>query len=292
MGFNHAADLGHNQGLTNALTVAYTLGASSNLLLVALFGDNIMMTRSDHPPSLDLNPMSGQQRAGNDDVAVVRWGTQNLTLGVKTVVPPELEVQTGDRYLYIYYLENPTPGTQNILIQCLSQHYIAAVAADYTDAKLTDIHTTTQNYAVDGAPFLTTDLSTSVDDCEIILLENAYADQGDDGLGIPATSPDAARRIFGVDFGQPCLFDANGPVQAGTHSITTERPLVQNSNITHIALAFEYVGEQPQPIAVNFDPTEHALQTVGTLAVRVFPRPIGVSLDPATFPRVEVSSGD
>jgi hypothetical protein len=53
---------------------------------------------------------------------------------------------------------------------------------------------------------------------------------------------------------------------------------------------FEAPEQPPHPI-VDLDPATHAPATAaGNLTARVFARPIGVALDPATFPRVEISS--
>lgn len=294
-GFNHAADLGHQGFLGSVLRASYTLGAGSNLLFVVFTGDPVR------------NPASGVLPQAIDDVRWVRWGNQDLLLAAKITIPPEglpPEVTEHERYGYgyVYYLENPTPGTQQVEIQCgPMQNFISAAAADYRGARLTGINASRQNFFsfVQDAPF-TTEIDTTIPNCWIFL----YTDQNPSP---ETTEPEPADnscvlRVVGGGFvpglpntgpwGRPGIFDSNGTVPLGTYAISTAQPnRYPGTGIVHLAVAFEVEAAGPALPTVSLDAAQHAEVTrSGSLTARVFPIPVGVSLDPATFPRVEISS--
>jgi hypothetical protein len=303
-GFNRAADLGHNNFISTVLRASYTLGAGSNLLFVAFVGDPVRGFTSGALPQLPARP--SQPLPAIDDVLWVRWGSQDLSLAAKITMPPEgwpPEVTEHERWGYIYYLENPLPGTQQIEIQCATgQSFIAAAAADYRGARLTGINAWRQNffpYAQD-APF-TTEIDTTSPNCWIFL----YTDQNTDPPTEPPPAPaddSCVLRVVGGGFtagpnpgpwGRPGIFDSNGVVPAGTYAISTaQQSRYPGTGVVHLAVAFEVEAAAGPPLpTVSLDPAQHAeVTSSGSLAARVFPRPVGVSLDPATFPRVEISS--
>jgi hypothetical protein len=306
-GFNRAADLGHNNFISTVLRASYTLGAGSNLLFVVFVGDPVRGFTSGVLPQMPGRP--SQPLPAIDDVLWVRWGGQDLLLAAKITMPSEgwpPAVTEHERWGYIYYLENPLPGTQQIEIQCgTGQSFIAAVAADYRGARLTGINAWRQNffpYAQD-APF-TTEIDTTAPNCWVFLYTDQNPNPPDDPANAPQPADDSCVfRILGGGFtpgpnpgpwGRPGIFDSNRTVPVGTYAISTAQPnRYDGTGIVHLAVAFEV--EAPvapaEPVAVDLDPAQHApVEVSGNLAARVFPRPIGVSLDPATHPRVEISS--
>ena len=94
--------------------------------------------------------------------------------------------------------------------------------------------------------------------------------------------------------GAASIFDSNRAVPVGTYAISTEQGnRYPGTGIVHLAVAFEV--EAPvapaEPVAVTLDPATHAPVTAaGTVAARVFPRPIGMRLDPVEHPLPEISS--
>jgi hypothetical protein len=303
-GFNRAADLGHNNFISTVLRASYTLGAGSNLLFVAFVGDPVRGFTSGVLPQMPARP--SQPLPAIDDVRWVRWGNQDMLLAARITMPPEgwpPAVTEHERWGYIYYLENPLPGTRQIEIQCGPlQSFIAAVAADYRGARLTGINAWRQNffpYAQD-APFTTEIDPTSR--CWVFLYTDQNTDPPTEPPPAPADDSCVLRSVAGGftpgpnpgPWGRPAIFDSNRAVPVGTYAISTEQGgRYPGTGIVHLAVAFEVeVPVAPaEPIGVDLDPAQHALVEVsGNLAARVFPRPIGVSLDPATHPRVEISS--
>jgi hypothetical protein len=301
-GFNRAADLGHNNFISPVLRASYTLGAGSNLLFVAFVGDPVRGFTSGALPQLPARP--SQPLPAVDDVLWVRWGSQDLSLAAKITMPPEdwpPEVTEHERWGYIYYLENPLPGTRQIEIQCGPlQSFIAAAAADYRGARLTGINAWRQNffpYAQD-APFTTEIDPTSP--CWVFL----YTDQNTDPPTEPPPAPaddSCVLRIVAGGFtpgsnpgpwGRPAIFDSNRAVPAGAYAISTEQGnRYPGTGIVHLAVAFE-VEAPTAPVAVDLDPVVHApVHASGTLAARVFARPTALALDAAVHP-VAPARGD
>lgn len=291
MAFNHAADLGDNNFAGPVLQSPYTLGTGSNLLFVAFVGDPVHGFTSGVLPQRPAHP--AQQGDAIDDVLWVRWGGQDLTLAVKTVVPPEFlpEIGEHERFGYIYYIENPAPGTQQIEIQCGAlQNFICAAAADYQGARLTGINATRQNFFTPGqAPPFTTEIITTAPNCWILL----YTDQNTD----PATDPEAEAgscvlRIVGQNYVRPALFDSNHAIPSGAYDISTSQAnRYPGTGVVHLAVAFE-VEAPAEPVAVALDPVVHApVHTSGTFTARVFARPTALALDAAVHPPV-TATGD
>ncbi len=208
--FVAGADLTDNGGTTNSLTHAYTCGSGSNrLLVVGFLGDSI---------------------GGNDDITGVTYASIAMTLAVKKT--------TGgtNRLQYIYYLLNPASGSNNVVISCTNNHYLIAVAADYTGVKQSGQPdaTNTNISGTAGATTLTTSVTTVADNSWAILLESSY--QG----GPAATAGTGATfRIAGAAFGEPSIFDSNGAVHpAGSYSMTTNAAATFGFYIMHTVASF------------------------------------------------------
>lgn len=211
--FNAAADLGNNGGTTNSLTASYTCGSGSNrLLVVGLVGD------TDN---------------GNDDITSVTYGGVAMTLAKKSASA------TGGtlRYDYIYYLLNPASGANNVVINCTNNHFLLAVAADYTGVKQSgQPDATTTQTSGSAVTSLTTSITTVADNCWAVLLE-----QQDKTGATPTAGAGATRRTFGASFNQPALFDSGGAITpAGSYSMTTNYGIADL--ITHVIASFSPAG--------------------------------------------------
>ncbi len=183
--FVAAADLGNNGG-SGTLTASYTVGSGANRrLYVNAIGD----TTSDL--------ISGATYAG----------TTMRLVGKHTAA-------SGGRWVYLFALDNPTSGANNVVITESGSSFILAQAADYSGVKQTgaDDNETSNT----GASPLTTALITVADNCWTILGE------ADAFSGSPPTAgTGSTRRAVEGTFGVGGLFDSNGVVHpAGSYSMT------------------------------------------------------------------------
>lgn len=272
--FGNATDLGNNGlsfiaadppeiiGPRAILTAPHTLGAGSNALFVAVEGA--------FPPV--------------DDITSVTYGGYSLIEVAKYVPRPE----DTQRCLYLYAMVDPPIGTNDVIVECAGNHYLACLAMDYSGATADDI-SITRNVTLQGSTELTTTIDVIRPDSWVVLLESGYdAKIAQAGNGV------VGPRTYGHEWGSPSFFDSGGAVPAGDYQFTTYRdpPDVTYPGILHLAIAFAPASEAPaEPVAVTLDPATHAPVTAaGTVAARVFPRPIGMRLDPVEHPLPEISS--
>src|SRR5271157_1381254 len=89
---------GNNSGVTNSLTISYSVNALSDFLIVALLGDT----------------------QTNDDVTGVTYNGVSMVLASKYI--PSANDNT--RCTYIYYLLNPATGANNIVASSTSSHWL------------------------------------------------------------------------------------------------------------------------------------------------------------------------
>ena len=144
---DNAKDGGNNGGTTTSLTYSYTVGTSSNrLLLVSLVGDS-----------------------SADDISSVKYAGASMTLVAKVQTPGQL-------WHYLYYLLAPTSGTNNVVITAASAHYLISEAASWynvTQSNQPQAYTT--NTAASGV-LLTTSLPASSNN--VIVGESMWAPTG------------------------------------------------------------------------------------------------------------------
>jgi hypothetical protein len=190
--FVNSADLGNNGGTTNSLSASYTVGSGTNrLLVVGLAGDVV---------------------AGHDDITSVTYN------GVAMTLVRKLGAGGGytDRFIYLYYLLNPASGSHTVAISCTNNHYLLAVVADYTGVQQSaQPDATASNVGGTSSASLTTAITVVAANSWPVLLAYGYSN----GSAITAGAGDV-RRTFGVAFGEPALFDSNGPVASGSYSMT------------------------------------------------------------------------
>ena len=104
--YDNTKDGGNNGGTTASLTYSYKEGTGSNrLLVVNLIGDT-----------------------SADDISSVTYAGTPLTL-VKKLQSPS------NNWQYVYYLLNPTSGTNNVVITAGSTHYLISQAASWSNVK-------------------------------------------------------------------------------------------------------------------------------------------------------------
>lgn len=266
----NASDLGNNGGSfasdeprdpivgprAAVLSAPHTLADTSNALFVGIEGA--------FPPV--------------DDITSVRVGEVSLTELARFV---DIE---GRRNNYVYVVIDPPTGLQNITIESAGDHYLAGLACDYGGASVENF-TLANNVASDISDSLTTTIEVRNPDSWVLVFEGGYTD-GNAG----PVSDDLARRTYSGEWGTPAFFDSGAGIAAGDFTFTTTR---QDNLVTtiHLALAFGPIVEAVEPFAISLDPAAHApVIAAGNIGARVFPRPIGVRLDPVEHPRVEISS--
>jgi hypothetical protein len=145
--FDNAADGGNNGGNTTSLTYPFTVGTSSNrLLLVNLVGES------------------------SDDISSVTYAGAPMTL-IKKVQAPNSD------WHYLYYLLAPISGTNDIVITAASSHYLISEAASwYNITQLGQPTASTTNSAPGGLVSMTTSLPASSNNA--IVAESIWAPLG------------------------------------------------------------------------------------------------------------------
>jgi hypothetical protein len=188
--YRNSADLGDNNG-SGTISVAYTVNAASNLLVVGVAGD---------------------VQFGADDVQVPTFNGVAMTLIAK-------ETGSGcntDRILYLYYLLAPATGAHTLTITSTANHYLLAGAADYSgvkqsgqpDASVSSCDTTIENNYISS-------ITTVADNSWPIM----FGGSGGTG-GSPACSAGATLRTSGAHFGDWLICDSSAIHPAGSHSMT------------------------------------------------------------------------
>lgn len=201
--FVGSADLGNNGGTTSTYTAPYSVGSGTNRLLVV--------------------PFNGDLTSGVDDCTGVTFNGVSMTLARKSTQ------NTAGRIKYLYYLANPTSGTHNVVITCSSNHYILAIAVDYQGFSGVLDNTTINTET--GASSLTTSLTVSANTWTILM-------EGNWGGQVPIEGTGSTRRVYGMAFDQPGLFDSNGTVSAGSYSMTTQAVDGTGTGIDHVMASF------------------------------------------------------
>lgn len=284
--FNHAADLGNNSEASNELRANYRLGSGSDFLAIGFKGDIIAITGTAAPHT---GGGSGRQPSTTqwDDIESVTYGGVPLDFIGKSTPPADYTPATYDRWAYFYCLHNPPIGDNEVVITATNQHSLEGIAADYIGVgRLTG---GVGNFAVPGAPSLTTAVPIERDGSLVILLEAGYST---DDLPPTPVGGSCIRRAFRVGYADFALFDSGQTADAGDYDIATSRNIPGPDHTTiHLAIVVAPPSDITEPVAVDLDPAAHAPVTAaGNIGARVFPRPIGVRLDPVEHPRVEISS--
>lgn len=178
-----------NGGLVNpgtSLTWSHTTSGSNRILYVAVFGDNV------------TDAITGVTYAG---VAMTLINKVKINL---------------DRWIYLFYLINPTLGANNVVVSANASVAIAGDSASYTGAKQTsNVDVNTTNTAASSSS-ITTSFTTLTDKSWTILVA-----KGQNGTVDPIPGANSYLRAKGNDMG---LFDRSGEITpAGLVSMTVQR---------------------------------------------------------------------
>lgn len=219
--FNAAADLGNNGG-SGTLSVSYTSGSGANrMLALAIKGDT-----------------------GTDNITGVTYNSVTCSLAAKLTPAGGM----GDRWIYLYYLLNPSSGSNTLSITT-SGGYILAGAADYTGVKQSGQPDATSTSSVGVALTLTGTITTVADQCWTIMAWGGYASNF-----APTAGAGSTRRTYDAAFGTYGLFDSGGPITpAGSYSMTAQYP-GQSSNGINLAMASFAPATSPPPGGGLFRP--------------------------------------
>lgn len=130
--YDNSADGGNNGGSTSSLTYSYTVGSGPNrLLVVNLIGDT-----------------------SADDISSVTYAGTPMTLVGKVQSP-------SNDWQYLYYLLNPSSGSNNVVVTAGSAHYLISEAASwYNVGQSAQPDASTTNTAAATSTSITTSLTT------------------------------------------------------------------------------------------------------------------------------------
>lgn len=205
-----STDGGNNGGSTTNLTFSHNCGAGTDRILFVHF--------------------NGDSAPGNDDVTGVTYN------GVACTLAQKYGPDAADRWLYVYYLINPSSGANNVSITTTNAHNISGGATHYTgghQASQPDALAT--NVAASGSDTsLTTSVTVATDQSWIALIEGSYNANNPPGAGTGAT-----RRVFGATFGEWGWFDGNAAESVGSQSMQTTRTSSPSHAIAHNMLSFK-----------------------------------------------------
>ena len=185
--YDNSADGGNNGGSTSSLTYSYTVGSGPNrLLVVNLIGDT-----------------------SADDISSVTYAGTPMTLVGKVQSP------SNDRQ-YLYYLLNPSSGSNSVVVTAGSAHYLISEAASwYNVGQSAQPDASTTNTAATASTSITTSLTTVASGSLVV--------QGMWSYGHLAAGAGATPILTDTQFGGAGIFVSSGsPVSpAGNVSMTT-----------------------------------------------------------------------
>ena len=185
--YDNSADGGNNGGSTSSLTYSYTVGSGPNrLLVVNLIGDT-----------------------SADDISSVTYAGTPMTLVGKAQSP-------SNDWQYLYYLLNPSSGSNNVVVTAGSAHYLISEAASwYNVGQSAQPDASTTNTAAATSTSITTSLTTVASGSLVV--------QGMWSYGHLAAGAGATPILTDTQFGAAGIFVSSGsPVSpAGNVSMTT-----------------------------------------------------------------------
>jgi hypothetical protein len=192
--FDAATDGGNNGGGSNSLSFAHTCTGSDRILFVGIAGD--------------VAPF------GADDITGVTYNGVAMEF-----VGKRFADELVSRGTYLYQLEAPASGSNNVVVSSTSAHYLLAGAVSYTGAAQSgQPDNSTTNLSADTATSLTTSLTTVADNCWTALVINEATS------GAPGAGTGSTRRTYDAAFQVWGMFDSNAAITpAGSYSMTTTR---------------------------------------------------------------------
>ncbi|WP_353063325.1 IPT/TIG domain-containing protein [Tunturibacter psychrotolerans] len=202
--YDNSADGGNNGGSTTSLTYSYTVGSGLNrLLIVNLIGDNVA-----------------------DDISAVTYAGVPMTLVGKIQAP------SSNNWQYLYYLVNPSSGSNNIVVTAASAHYLISEAASWFNVKqIAQPDASTTNTAAAASTSITTSLTTVASGSLVV--------QGLWSYGHLAAGAGATQILVDAAIGGAGIFVSSGsPVSpAGNVSMTTISDGTQSTGVIMASFA-------------------------------------------------------
>ncbi len=183
--FDAATDGGYNGISSPSLTWAHTCTGSDRVLLVGFEG--------------------GSGFAAANLITSVTYN------GVAMTPVVDMTHASFVHHIYLYILVNPDAGTHNVVLTASGNFELIAGAVSYTGCQQTG-----QPNAFTNSNTGTSTLTTTVANCWTVLFESGYP-------GTTTGTPPATERVHDAGFVSWYLFDSNGPVPAGSTSLSTVR---------------------------------------------------------------------
>jgi hypothetical protein len=217
-----SGDLGNNNGSTSNLTTSFTASATTpSALFVLVRGDDISNSGTS---------------GGADDITSVTYNSVAMTLIGKVINrDPTGNNATGQSYAtspftYLYFLNSPATGANNVSVSSSAIHYLAALVGQYQNVAW-KVQDKTASATFQGSP------TTGAAARNLVLpatAANTFAIVG--ATGYTNNSPMAAttnvtRRVVDATFGELGLFDTGVITGSTTATITwVADPTGQNYN--------------------------------------------------------------
>ncbi len=119
-------------------------------------------------------------------VSVIAYTTDNITgvtyAGTAMTQVGKKLTGSGGRWMYLYVLHNPSTGTNNVVVSASGTTYISSQAATYTGVtQSSTVHVSNTNSGTTSS--LTTSVTTTLDNCWLIMAGAGYGDELKAGTG-------------------------------------------------------------------------------------------------------------
>ncbi len=215
-----SADLGHNGGTTNNLTVAYSVTAGSTLLRICFLGDIV---------------------GGLDDITSVTYAGVAATLEYKDTVGVGGQ---SNRIKYNYAIHNPVSGNNSVVISITpaNMHYLLGGVSEYSGAGAFDATGEASIVANGSNSSVTASITTIADNCWIGALLEAYSG----GTFAPVAGTGMTMRVTDAAFKSWGIGDSNGPNHpAGSYSMTGNSVATATRTIVLDLVSFSPSGPLP-----------------------------------------------
>lgn len=210
-------DLGINGGTTNSLTAAHAVDVNSNWLFVGFLGDTV---------------------GGFDDITGVTYNGVSMSLLANMTTG----LDTNDRFLYLYHLQNPATGSHNVVISSTNNHYLLGLAIDYGGVgSLGTPASGAVAYPSDSPTTHTLTVNTTINVVGSWDLWLQGIIDGNGGIGGgwgTMTSTNLTFQQSGAAVSEPNFWDSNGTVSTGTFGANnTGARVTSTTNISIYAIS-------------------------------------------------------
>lgn len=197
-----SADGGNNGGSGTSRTWSHTVSSGTDrYLFVGFVGDT---------------------NAGNDDVSSVTYNGVSMTLVSKQLQ----NVNSGNRWTYVYGLANPASGAHNVVVTFASSHWILGGSIEYTGVQGIDTYNSQTGFVTN----LTSTITTGVDNCWTFIFSTSNGNAQTAGSG-------STLRLQAADNFWTWFDSGSAVTPAGSKSMNTARPL--GAGITHIMISIK-----------------------------------------------------